>query len=141
MKNLIMRNNNRDYLGDFISDSFDSLFRPLFFDEKLDIMKTDISEDENNYALEIELPGYDKSDITVDYEKGYLTVRAEKSEKEGNSKPNYIRKERSVSCQRSFYVGEIDEDSITAKYDNGILTVTVPKQDKKQPVKKGINID
>lgn len=140
MKNLI-RNNDRGYLGDFFSDSFDSFFRPLFFDEKLDIMKTDISEDENSYALEIELPGYAKSDITVDYEKGYLTVRAEKSEKEGDVKPNYIRKERSVSCQRSFYVGEIDEDSIAAKYDNGVLTVTVPKQDKKKPVKKGINID
>lgn len=140
MKNLI-RSNNNGYLGDFFSDSFDSLFRPLFFDEKLDIMKTDISEDENNYSLEIELPGYEKSDITVDYEKGYLTVRAEKSEKEGEVKPNYIRKERSVSCQRSFYIGEIDEDSIAAKYANGVLTVTVPKQDKKKPVKKGINID
>ena len=140
MKNLI-RNNDRDHLGDFFSDSFDSFFRPLFFDEKLDTMKTDISEDENSYALEIELPGYAKSDITVDYEKGYLTVRAEKSEKEGDVKPNYIRKERSISCQRSFYVGEINEDSISAKYDNGVLTVTVPKQDKKQPVKKGINID
>lgn len=139
MKNFIVRNNTGDNSLGFFGDAIDGLFRPLFFDEKLDFMRTDIKENENDYELDIELPGYDKSEIAIDYEDEYLTVRAEKVEKEEKAK--YLRKERSVNSQRSFYVGDIDIDDIKAKYENGVLHVTVPKNTPKKPEKKGITID
>ena len=95
MKNLSLRNNSSNYLSDFFSDPFDSFFRPMFVDDRAIAMKTDISETDKEYTLEVDLPGYDKKDIKLDFENGYLTVSASHAEsaKEGDKK-SYIRKER-----------------------------------------------
>ena len=119
MKNYLTNYNRSNSPFDFIDSAFDDLFRPLFYDEKLDAMKTDIRETKDAYILDVEMPGFEKSEISMDVENGYLTIRAEKSEKgeEDKKEHRYVRKERSVSCQRSYYIGDADEDSIKAKYD------------------------
>ena len=49
----------------------------------------------------------------------------------------YVRRERSFSCSRSYYVGDaITEEDIKAKYDNGTLVLVVPKKEKQLPKKK-----
>lgn len=144
MKNYITNYNRNNRALDFFDNAFDDFFRPLFYDEKLDSMKTDIKETANSYILDVEMPGYEKEDISLDLENGYLTIRAEKKEKEesGKEEHRYVRKERSVSCQRSYYVGEIEEDTIKAKYDKGVLTVTLPKKEEKKPeAKRNITIE
>lgn len=144
MKNYLTNYNRSNSPFDFIDSAFDDLFRPLFYDEKLDAMKTDIRETKDAYILDVEMPGFEKSEISMDVENGYLTIRAEKSEKDEEDKKEhrYVRKERSVSCQRSYYIGDADEDSIKAKYDKGVLTVTLPKKEEKKPApKKSIVID
>lgn len=103
-------------------------------------MKTDITETDKAYTLEIDLPGFDKKDIKLDYENGYITVSASRSEKE-EEKKSYIRRERSVSSSRSYYIGEVDENNVSAKFEGGVLTITVPKKEEEKPVKRGINID
>ena len=117
MKNYLTNYNRSNSPFDFIDSAFDDLFRPLFYDEKLDAMKTDIRETKDAYILDVEMPGFEKSEISMDVENGYLTIRAEKSEKDEEDKKEhrYVRKERSVSCQRSYYIGDADEDSIKAK--------------------------
>lgn len=140
MRNYIARY-NYNTPSDFFQDAFE-LFKPLFYDEKLDSMKTDIKETEDSYVLDVEMPGFDKEDINLSLENGYLTISASKKEKEESDKKNYVRKERSVSCQRSFYVGDAKEENIKAKYDKGVLTVTLPKKEEKKPeTKKAIAID
>lgn len=144
MKNYLTNYNRSNSPFDFIDSAFDDLFRPLFYDEKLDAMKTDIRETKDAYILDVEMPGFEKSEISMDVENGYLTIRAEKSEKDEEDKKEhrYVRKERSVSCQRSYYIGDADEDSIKAKYDKGVLTVTLPKKEEKKPEpKKNIAIE
>ena len=144
MKNYLTNYNRSNSPFDFIDSAFDDLFRPLFYDEKLDAMKTDIRETKDAYILDVEMPGFEKSEISMDVENGYLTIRAEKSEKDEEDKKEhrYVRKERSVSCQRSYYIGDADEDSIKAKYDKGVLTVTLPKKEEKKPEgKRSIAID
>lgn len=104
------------------------------------LMRTDVSENDDNYELKIDLPGYDKDDIKVKYDDGMLTVSAEKtsekSEKDKDSKKSgrVIREERYVGAvSRSWYVGDdIDRDKISAKYDRGVLTLSVPKAEKKE---------
>lgn len=139
MKNLSLRNNG-NYLSDFFSDPFDSFFRPLWKDERIYAMKTDITESEKEYTLEIDLPGFDKKDIKLDYENGYITVNASRSEKDEDKK-SYIRRERNVSASRSYYIGEVDESKVSAKFEGGVLTIVVPKKEAEKPVKRGINID
>lgn len=112
---------------------------PLYKQET-NLMKTDFKENEDNYEVDIDLPGFSKDEISAHLKDGYLTVSASKDvnndEKDENGK--YIRKERySGSCSRSFYIGtEIKEDEIKAKYENGILKLNVPKKDQKQVEEK-----
>lgn len=139
MKNLIIKNGGESTIDKIFGNAFGDFFRPLFYDEYSDKMKTDIKDNGSEYSLEIELAGFDKSDISINYEDDYLTVSAKKVKEE--DKTNYLRKERSVSCSRSFYVGDINDEAIKAKYENGILSIVIPKEEAPKPIKKGIAIE
>ena len=135
----------RDGLGFGLFEDFDNWFKPWFTTDAESAMKTDISEKDGNYLVEIDLPGYDKEDINIALENGYLTVSAkhETTEEEKDKKGNYIRRERTLgSCSRSFYIGENrTEEEISAGYEKGILTLSFPKDEpKKIETKKTIAI-
>lgn len=133
MKNYLVHRNN-----DLIDDAFDSFFRPFYVDSESSFMKTDIKETDKEYVLDVEMPGFDKKDINLKFESGYITISAKKDQSEENSR--YIRRERAVSCSRSYYMGDVDEKQIKAKYENGVLSVSVPK-DKPEQTKHAITID
>ena len=123
---LTTRTNNYD-----LFDVFDDFFKPMFFEETRDL-RTDIKETENSYELDLELPGYNKDEIKVSLDGGYLTVSAERQKKEEDGK-KYLRREIRESTSRSYYVGsEISESDIKAKYSNGMLSLTVPKAQPKK---------
>ncbi len=139
MKNEISRRNDYDFFEEAMHDFF-----PAFYGGKHSqkYMRTDIKEDENAYVMEVELPGMDKNDIHVDLKDGYLNISAGKSEKnDGGKKDNYIHRERSFSCSRSYYVGDIKKEDIKAKYENGILNVTIPKETEKKAEESRILIE
>ena len=129
-------------------DSFGDMFDDPFFasnDNKM--MKTDIKENDNNFELEIDLPGFKKDNIKMSIDDGYLTINAKqednKDEKDKHGK--YVRRERYFGeCSRSFYIGDdIKEEDIKAKYKNGTLRVEIPKKEEKKnlPNKKYIQIE
>lgn len=136
---MLMPRRDFDLFGDdFFGDDF-------FKGEKNHLMKTDIKETENDYILDIDLPGYKKEDIKVDITDGYLTINAKTShEKNEGEKGKFVRRERFMGeCSRSFYVGEdIKEDEINASFNNGILNLKVPKvkPEEKKSDKKYIEI-
>ena len=145
-----------------IHSGFESLFDEMFndFDDEIfgrrsmlpaqsgmrrqGLMKTDVSETEQAYNLEIDLPGFNKEDIKIKLDDGMLTISAEKNEdveerEDKNGKPRkngsrLIRKERHYgSMSRSWYVGDdIKKDDIKASYNNGVLSLTVPKAEPKK---------
>ena len=109
------------------------LFYDNFLEEMTNIkgMECDIYEKDNNYFIEMDIPGYNKNDIKIECHKGTITIKAEKDEstEEKDETKKYIRKERKYgSIERSFYLNDINEELISAKYDNGILTIKVPKK-------------
>ena len=142
MKYEITNRNNRDLSAfNIFEEAFNDWFRPAY-QHAGSVMKTDIKETEKGYELEVEMPGFDKKDISVSLEDGYLTVSAEKQEKEeSGEKKNYIHRERSFSAKRSFYVGDVEEETVKAKYENGVLTLIVPKPDETKKLAKGIAIE
>ena len=110
------------------------------------LMKTDVKEHEDQYEVDIDLPGFKKDEIKLDLENGYLTVSAAKGldKDEKDQKGKLIRQERYAgSMQRSFFVGEeVTTEDIKAKYENGVLKLNVPKKEaKKLPEKKTILIE
>mgnify|MGYP005774605561 FL=1 len=139
MKTYLQKRNSGD-----VFDMFEDFFKPMFYDEQLDSMRTDIKETDKDYQLSIEMPGFKKDEIKVALENGYLTVSAEKNEQqeEGSENAKYLRKECRVSCQRSYYVGDqVQEEAVKAKYENGMLLLTVPKEEPKKLAAKSIAIE
>ncbi len=137
MKNfLTRRNDGNDKFMDIWNDPFEDFFKPFFYGGIAAAdMRTDIKETENGYEMQVDLPGFDKSDINISLKNGYLAVNATKQEKEEDKK-GYVRRERSCSCSRSYYVGNhVKEEDVKAKYDNGILSIAVPKEAKEIPSK------
>ena len=93
-------------------------------------LKCDIYEKDGDYHIEMDVPGFDKKDISLEVKNGYLNVTAHRKSEEDVKEKNYIRKERSYGkFQRSFYVGDLDEDKIEASFNNGTLTVVIPKKE------------
>ena len=120
---------------------------PLYGKHAKNIMKTDVRETENTYELDIDLPGFQKDQVSVKLEDGYLTINATKNvdKDQKDKKGQYIRKERYAgACSRSFYVGEdVEQADIKAEFKHGILTLFVPKKEAKPAVeqKKTIAIE
>lgn len=118
-------------------DPFFDLFYPLEKRSRYNntySMRTDVEEAENDYIMNIEMPGVKKEDINITLEDGYLTVSVAREEKE---EKNYVRFERSYgTASRSFYVGLKDEKNIKAFYVDGVLTLTFPKNEEKDAARK-----
>jgi len=122
-------NRSFDLFDDFFNDPFFTVSPGKSFDS---MMKTDIQDNDSDYLLEVELPGFRKEDIKAELKDGYLTVSAareeNKEEKDKNNK--FVRRERFTgSCRRSFYVGEsITQEDMKAAFENGILKIQFPKE-------------
>ena len=58
-------------------DMLDDMFTSPFFTNRSDmVMKTDITEKDGYYTLDMELPGCKKEDIHLELKDGYLNVSA-----------------------------------------------------------------
>lgn len=118
--NLIPRRYWDDMFDDFMPSRVDNT------------MKCDIYEKDNDYHIEMDLPGFKKEEISIEAKDGYLTVKAEKSNEvdESDDERNYVRRERTYgSYERSFSLGDLDQENIDASFENGILKITVPKKE------------
>ena len=111
---------------------FDDMFDDFLTSKKEQNMKCDIYEKDGNYHIEMDIPGFNKEDISVETKDGYLTITADKKQEqtEEDKDKNYIRRERVYGkYERSFYLGDLDEDHIDASFENGMLNITVPKKE------------
>ncbi len=117
----------------------------LFYDSMLDDvnfkgMESDIYLKDGVYHADIDIPGFEKQDIHIEFHKGTITIKAEKEEKKDVDDKKYIRHERRYNkLERSFYFSDIDEENIKAEYNNGTLHLTIPQ--KAEVSKKQINIE
>jgi len=87
-------------------------------------------EKENQYLLEIAVPGMDKKDFEIEIQNDLISISSiSKQEKEVKDNLNYNRQEFNYnSFHRTFSLpNELDQSKIKAIYSNGILTITLPK--------------
>lgn len=140
MRNYLTRKND-DFFGFNLFDGlFDDFFAPISYRKSFSEMKTDIKETDTGYCLSVDMPGFDKGDIKLSLKEGYLTVSASREEKE--TEDSYVKRERSMTCSRSYYVGkEITEEDVKAKYVNGTLKIDIPKKQQKTIESKNIEIE
>lgn len=119
-----------DFENDFFGGSSITKFR------------TDLRDEGDKYVMEAELPGFDKSDISLDITGDTLLLTAQhKQEKTEKDKQKYVYKERSYgSYKRSFDISAIDADKIEAEYKNGILYLDMPKKEPQKPETRRLEI-
>lgn len=126
---------------DLFDDVMTGFFKPVVSGGAVGYMRTDVVEGDNEYTLEIELPGFDKNELSLNLKDGYLEVSAVKEENKEEGK-KYASRERYTKVTRSYYVGEkVTEEDIKAKYENGVLKISFPKNKEKVVETKKIAIE
>ncbi|MEM7362544.1 MAG: Hsp20/alpha crystallin family protein [Pseudomonadota bacterium] len=144
--NLIRRSNVVDFdrfLNDFWRPR--STFQPVSrnaVDTPL-APRVDVTEHDDRYEFVVELPGFNKDDVTVSVEDGHLTIEAShESDASETSEGRVIRRERrSGNYVRKFHVGEdVDSDSVSAKFADGLLNITVPLLVAEEPARRLVEI-
>ncbi len=119
---------------------YDNMFTDLLGTDRLltnDFFRDDkwmpainIKENDENFEIELAVPGFNKKDFEITIENGILHISAEKKVENEEIDENFTRKEFSYnSFTRSFTLPDnVDvEDKINAKYKNGILKLTLVK--------------
>jgi HSP20 family protein len=97
--------------------------------------RVNISETDDAYFIDVELPGVDKKDVKITFKDHILTIEGEKKLRKEIKEDQFIKKESLYgSFSRSFNLpDDVDGEKIEADYKDGILTVTLPKTEEKKP--------
>ena len=125
-------------------DLFDDLFDDNFFNKKeKNLMKTDIKEKKDRYTIEMDLPGFEKENIKLELNNGYLTITGKQENKIDEEEEKYVHKERFYGeCTRSFFVGDnIKEEDIDAEFKNGTLKIDIPKKEEQKEIQETKQIE
>lgn len=96
----------------------------------------DILETENELVLKADLPDVNLKDVSIEIERGTLTVKGERRFQNVEGKnAGYHRIERSYGeFVRCFAVPDtVEADKVKAEYRHGVLTVTLPKKEAAKP--------
>ena len=121
------------FFDDSLEKEFFGTHNPLYGKHAKNLMKTDVKDVNDHYEVAVDLPGFQKDEVNVELENGYLTISAAKGldKDQKDDEGHYIRQERySGSCSRSFYVGDqITEEDIKARFENGTLKLLIPKKE------------
>lgn len=102
---------------------------------------TDMKETDDEYIIEVDLPGLSKKDIQINCQDNVLTIEGERKKEKDEEHNGYLRSERYFgSFRRSFMLpASIKEDKIKATFKDGVLMVNVPKAEKSK--RKSVNIE
>lgn len=114
-------------LGDFIDSAFS---RPTNHPA---MPRVNIIERENEFELQLAIPGMCKDNVTVDVQNNTLTIKGEQqieNECRDDKNEQYLRQEFGFySFSKSFSLPEsVDANSIKGNYNDGVLTVSIPKK-------------
>lgn len=120
---------------------FDDFFRDWsttnFSDTNTTLPAVNIRENDDEFVVEVAVPGMDKNDFKIDLENNLLTISSEKVSNNEEKKDKYTRREYSYqSFKRSFTLPKniVDSDKIKAKYHAGELIIQIPKKEEAKPV-------
>ena len=125
--------NMRQQMDQMFNDSFGRLQQApdveSFPAEPIFAPSMDVEVKEDNYVVRIDLPGADKSNISVSIDDRELTVSGKIDQTLEEQGRNHLRKERRAGAfRRSLTLpGPVKEDEMQARYEKGVLTVTVPQ--------------
>jgi HSP20 family protein len=100
----------------------------------------DVFETEKEYAFELEVPGFEEKELTVEVSDHTLVVKGERRETKDEKEKQYRLHERlEKAFERHFALPpEADTESIGAEFTKGVLIVHAPKLKTLEPRKVAI---
>ena len=103
----------------------------------------DLCEPAAGIVLNVELPGVNKDDVSVEVKDNLLTLKGERLLDPEIKDEHYYRKERSFGkFNRSFSLQEpLKPDLIKASFKDGVLTVEIPRPEEEKPKQVTVDID
>lgn len=119
-------------LLDFPNRFFDSSF---FRDREFPMVN--IRNLDNEFKVELAVPGYRKEDLKVEVAEGVLTVSSDNKEEKESTQDGWKRREfRYNSFSRSFQLPEnADADKVNADFKDGVLNLSIPKKAEAKPTR------
>lgn len=93
----------------------------------------DVRETDTEYVLDVEVPGVDRDDITVDLTGNRLAITGELKEQEQEGRFHRRTRRTGKFSYRVLLPRGVDGDKVEAALENGVLTVRVPKSETAQP--------
>jgi len=78
----------------------------------------ELFEEDGEFVLRLELPGYEPDEMTVTWDEELLNVAAEHSDPDRGQRKTYHRRFR--------FPKTVDEENIAAEYTNGVLEIRLP---------------
>ncbi|MEM6633112.1 MAG: Hsp20/alpha crystallin family protein [Bacteroidota bacterium] len=100
-------------------------------------------ETDDMYVIELEVPGVEKKEVSVQVVDGILIISGARKRNEAFESPRLHRRERRFGeFQRSFTVPAFVElENIKARFDHGVLTIQFPKKVSKTDDSTNIDIE
>lgn len=100
--------------------------------------KVDIAESEQNYEIQLHVPGMKKTDFNIDLNENQITISGERKFENEKKQKNFHSVESYFGTfNRTFNLPDvINRDKVDASYQDGILTVSLPKDAKKATKKQ-----
>jgi HSP20 family protein len=139
-----LRNDLDTLFDEFLAPGFDRRSSPRWFgrSESGFIPSADVTENDREVRVSMEVPGVEEKDVDVEIDGNSLIVRGEKKKEVTTEKEDYRHYERSFgSFQRVIPLPEgLEEDRARARFKKGVLTVTVPKSGEERRSRKRIEI-
>ncbi|MFF3897362.1 Hsp20/alpha crystallin family protein [Streptomyces sp. NPDC001812] len=93
----------------------------------------DVEDTEDAYLMELELPGVEKDQISVEVGDGELDIHGEIKERERTGVVRRQTRHVGRFDYRTSLPPNVDTEHITAELTGGVLTVRVPKARKTEP--------
>jgi len=125
------RSNIENIFEEFFHD-FNRLSSPLLSETMIASLLTrlNISEADNKYLIEAELPGVKQNDLELKLDNNILIIKGKTEENNENKERNYFMRERYYgSFQRSLTLpNNTNEDDINATFKDGILNIEITKK-------------
>ncbi len=103
----------------------------------------DIFETSHGVAIQVDLPGVNKEDVSVEVKENVLTIRGERKADQTVADDHFYRRERPIGTfQRSFATHAIiSPGDIKATFKNGVLKIEIPKPQEIKPKQVSVEID
>src|SRR5690606_31437157 len=102
----------------------------------------DMTEDDEAFHLNVELPGMDEKDVEITLRNHTLTIKGEKKEEKESREKDVHRRERAYGYfRRSIELpSDVDPDTTAATDRKGVLTIDLPKTKQAQDQAKRIEV-